>query len=620
MTLLSLILLIGCRAGVPDVVKDGDTGGDGDSRDTVDSAVDSALDTGDSADTADSAPPDPVDADGDGAVEADDCNDHDTTVYPGAPERCDNLDNNCDGAIDEGVVPMWYPDADGDRYGTESGATAACVAPAGTVDVSGDCDDENALRHPGAYEGDCTDPTDYNCDGSVGYADADADGFPACEDCDDFAAAVNSAAVESCNTIDDDCDGSIDESGATGELTFYQDGDGDGFGDATDTILSCEMPAGYSSDNTDCDDRYADVFPGADEACNYRDDDCDGDLDEAGATDESTWYLDADGDGYGDATLSVVQCHQPSRYELDGADCDDGDAAIHPGATETCNDIDDDCSGDTDSDAVDRDAWYTDGDDDGFGDAASSTLDCDPIAGAIRNPDDCDDTDGTVHPYAGEDMTDLVDNDCDGGVDAADTDILNSVTLGDDQGTLITPASMHFPLCGNSYSSMYFQSNGRVTFGSSDDRYTETAAEFANDAAVAALFDDLDPRYYGPTLDWVDYGDAVGFYWRGITEYQATNSSTFSLVLLEDGRSILEYENIDVLDGGAGFSCSPGTATGEVDLTGEMASLAAGRWGYGDGTESMVYEVFDADDNDLDDTMIRLCGNADNRNDPCADE
>ena len=76
-----------------------------------------------------------------------------------------------------------------------------------------DCDDTDPLTHPGAKEP-CDEPVDRNCDGSVGYADEDADGFAACEDCDDADATVNEEAVETCNGVDDNCDGSIDEDAA----------------------------------------------------------------------------------------------------------------------------------------------------------------------------------------------------------------------------------------------------------------------------------------------------------------------------------------------------------------------------------------------------------------------
>jgi hypothetical protein len=110
-----------------------------------------------------------------------------------------------------------------------------------------------------------------DCEAPSGYTDDDTD-------CDVPDADVNPDAVEVCNEIDDDCDGSIDEGSANPE-TFYEDADGDGFGDADSTIEDCSLPSGYVEDDTDCDDDNSGINPDAAEACNGEDDDCDGDID-----------------------------------------------------------------------------------------------------------------------------------------------------------------------------------------------------------------------------------------------------------------------------------------------------------------------------------------------------
>lgn len=203
------------------------------------------------------------DVDADGFTEDEgDCDDSNAAINPSAVETCDEIDNNCDLAIDEGVQTSWYPDVDADGFGdAHVTATLACTAPAGTVDNAGDCDDTNAAFNPG-IDDDCADPTDYNCDGSVGYADADADTFAACEDCDDTNASVNSDAVEVCNGVDDNCDKSTDGPDAEGQSTWYSDADGDGYGDSSAPMDACDMPLGHVADSTDCDDTDATAFPG----------------------------------------------------------------------------------------------------------------------------------------------------------------------------------------------------------------------------------------------------------------------------------------------------------------------------------------------------------------------
>ena len=149
--------------------------------------------------------------------------------------------------------------------------------------------------------------------------------------------------------MDDDCDGSLDEDDATDATAWYLDGDGDGYGDASDSVTACAAPTGYTADATDCDDAAAAVNPGASEVCNGVDDDCDGatDDDDASldATSTATWYADGDSDGYGDAGSTTDSCSPPSGYVADATDCDDGDSGVHPGATETCDGVDQDCSG-----------------------------------------------------------------------------------------------------------------------------------------------------------------------------------------------------------------------------------------------------------------------------------
>ncbi len=171
---------------------------------------------------------------------------------------------------------------------------------------------------------------------------------------------------EVCNGLDDDGNGLVDDG---------WDLDGDGYS-------QCAAPEGP----VDCDDANPAVHPGAVELCNGIDDNCDGDVDGT-AADRPTWWVDADGDGYGDPDAWVLACEAPEGAVGNDQDCDDTDPAIHPGATETWYDgVDTDCDGDDDFDQ-DGDGWPVD-------------------AG------DCDDLEPTTHPGADEVCGDGVNSDC----------------------------------------------------------------------------------------------------------------------------------------------------------------------------------------------------------------
>ena len=351
-------------------------------------------------------------------ADASDCNDNNATINPAGSEVCNGLDDNCDGSVDEGASDAltWYTDADGDGFGDTATAVQACSAPAGTVAVDGDCNDGDAAYNPAATESDCADPNDYNCDGQVAYADADADGWAACEDCNDADAAVNPSAAEVCNSVDDDCSGAADDN-AVDAATWYADSDGDSWGDTNVILLSCTAPSGFVANNQDCSDIDYSINPAGTERCNGVDDDCDGTIDEADATDAAIWYADSDGDGFGDPAATLPSCTPPAGYVSSAGDCDDTEVGISPFATELCNGADDDCDGSIDeADAADAATWYVDADGDGQGDPAQGTRSCTAPAGSVSNNTDCDDAASTVYVGAPE-RCDGVDEDCNGLVD-----------------------------------------------------------------------------------------------------------------------------------------------------------------------------------------------------------
>ena len=140
----------------------------------------------------------------------------------------------------------------------------------------------------------------------------------------------------------------MDNDDASDASTWYIDADGDGYGDASTTTTSCDQPSGYVDNNGDCDDLEPLAWTGASELCDGVDNDCDGTVDNDDANDASTWFADADGDGYTAVDESTNACAAPSGYAEASAeaDCDDADANIHPGAEEIADDgIDQDCNG-----------------------------------------------------------------------------------------------------------------------------------------------------------------------------------------------------------------------------------------------------------------------------------
>ena len=307
--------------------------------------------------------------------DATDCDDADPSVHPDAEEFCDGLDNDCDGSTDEASAfdaSVWYTDGDGDGFG-DGTPTIACDAPAGSVTVDGDCDDGDSLINPDVDE--LCDGLDNDCDGDTDessatdaetfYRDMDGDGWgdtamtmASCDlpagfvetpgDCNDAEAADYPGAVEVCDGRDNDCDSSTSEDDSADASIWYVDMDGDGYGSDASTTMACSLPAGHADNADDCHDGSMLAYPGGTEICDGLDNDCNGEIDGADAEDVTAWYMDADGDGFGDAGYSEVSCDAPLGFIAEATDCDDDSPEAYPGGVEVCDGLDNDCNGETD--------------------------------------------------------------------------------------------------------------------------------------------------------------------------------------------------------------------------------------------------------------------------------
>ncbi len=383
------------------------------------------------------------DIDGDGVPNGSDCAPANAAIYPGAQESCDSLDNDCNGVTDDPGATgctQWFQDVDGDGTGAGAGKCLCGAFGAYTSASGSDCNDLNKNIHVGATEI-CNDADD-NCSGVIDEGcDDDLDlwcdatmtviGTPAVcangkQDCNDGAAGIHPGQGEICgNGVDDNCDGLTDTGdNLTGCVNFYSDSDGDGYGNKALSSCLCAATSLYTTQlGGDCNDFDANVSPKAQEICNGKDDDCDGTVDGATASDCKLFFNDVDGDKFGVSTDQKCQCAAAGTYTATvGGDCNDNATAIRPNALEVCNGIDDNCDGITDpSNTQDCSPFFKDADGDNYGNyLAGSKCMCAAGNGYVAEGGDCDDANKDVHPNATEICNGLDDN-CDNSVDPINT-------------------------------------------------------------------------------------------------------------------------------------------------------------------------------------------------------
>ena len=292
-----------------------------------------------------------LDKDGDGVMVSLDCDDRDPSVGN----------------------TLLYRDADGDGFG-QGLPERRCGAAEGWAATGGDCDDLRDTVHPDADER-CN-SIDDNCDGDIDgedavdplswYADLDADGFGQPSEEPLGVACDAPSALTADNALD--CD---DSNAAVGDRrAFFEDQDGDGFGNADVAVAACEPPAGFveqvfnlgmPNQGYDCDDTNAAINPGAPEICDAADTDenCNGLTDDDDPAFDPTmvrglWFADRDGDGFGSTAETVRSCdlppsephafgdetHAAHAWTVDSRDCEDDpedEAAVDLEAPQNCD-------------------------------------------------------------------------------------------------------------------------------------------------------------------------------------------------------------------------------------------------------------------------------------------
>lgn len=300
---------------------------------------------------------------------------------------------NCSGGqidSDKTAQTTYYLDFDADGYGDPNNPMESETQPEGYVGNDLDCDDNNAFANPSVVE----------------------------DVSSDFSVSISSLSFDPFHDVDNDCDGDVDEDESDDHDDFNGNDDDDGDGD--------------DNDNDNGDDHHND----------------DGSVDEnCDESDKIAFYVDNDGDGYGDQYSFTKFCSQPEGYVENNEDCDDSTAWAHPDmkfdfsevqnlSASAFEGIDNDCDGEIDEDGIyckkeDRKIYFADQDGDGFGDANSFILACSQPEGYVFNKKDCDDTNQKAHPNKKNDWKKIieedgtittenllnVDNDCDGQVD-----------------------------------------------------------------------------------------------------------------------------------------------------------------------------------------------------------
>ncbi|MCO4770701.1 MAG: VCBS repeat-containing protein [Deltaproteobacteria bacterium] len=311
--------------------------------------------------------------------------------------------------------------------------------------------------------------------------DSDGDGDPDTSDCNDLNAGIYTGATETCDGVDEDCNGTIDNG-------FDGDGDGAFNGSVTDCVTQ------YGAANVDCNDSASAINPSATEICDAIDNNCDSSTDEG-------FNVDAD---------AFTACGADGISGNADDDCDDSDNTVYPGATESCDFVDSNC----DDDLVDT---FTNTD----GDLLPDCIDTDDDDDGDPDSSDCNDTDDTIFTGATE-LCDNIDSDCNGSlVDTftnSDTDSLpDCVDLDDDDDgmTDACEATWSFDPTDAADASLDGDSDGRSNLVECTDGTDPTNYDGPDAPVNTAPFDDEVVVTSAPSLEALNatspLGDALSY-------------------------------------------------------------------------------------------------------------
>ncbi len=513
-------------------------------------------------------------------------------------QTCDDIDNNCNGKIDEGC------DVDGD------GSCGKLKKVKGTPKVcpkgGGDCNDNNKAVNPHAPEVCDKAFVDENCNGKVGeagakgctsyYYDGDSDGYgskgstPIClcqpdavkkltalksDDCNDGNFNVNPGAKETCATAgDDNCNNKAQELGAAGCKIYWYDPDFDGFGSVTHPPrCQCYPDAQTKYTATkpgDCDDGKGNIGPNKTETCATPfDDNCDGSDNDINAIGCTKFYVDADKDGYGKKGSNAVCMCKPivaSNFTAkNNKDCNDGNKNVKPGVKDTCKTpgVDDNCDGKTDPEnSTGCKKLYYDGDGDGWGVGAARCF-CNSLPQlkfTATKAGDCDDKVKTRRPGAPE-LCNGIDDDCD---KVADEGASNSCKKVSGAGVICSGGKCKVNTCGFGW----FDVDGSYANGCecrADAYYLAKKGNSCKSAvAIATVPDNGTVRYVGGNIMLGESGDWYRVHAQDLTDSGSSRCDRFNFTAKLTSNPGSQFR-LDMYRGtcsGSGLHCAGQTTAG----------------------------------------------------------